>query len=265
MKKAIGFIGTGNMGGSIAKAVAKCDVKILLSDFIVEKADALANEIGGKRVTNSDIAREADVIFLGVKPQVLTATINEIKEETKKRPDVVFVSMAAGVTTSKICEAFGYDVKLIRIMPNTPVGVGKGMVLYTALGSVNENEKALFLEIMKSAGEIDEIPEALIDAGSAVSGCGPAFVYMFIEAMADGGVAAGLPRDKAIKYATETLIGSAELLKASGKHPEELKDAVCSPSGSTIEGVRALENGGMRAAVINAITDAYNRTKELGK
>ncbi len=265
MSKTIGFIGTGNMGGAIARAVAKSNYSILLSDFIKEKADTLANEIGAKSVKNADIAKEADVIFLGVKPQVLKSTIDEIKNETMKRNDVLFVSMAAGIKTEKIVEAFGYDIKLIRIMPNTPVGVGRGMVLYTALSNVSDDDKAPFIDSLKYAGEIDEISEGLIDAGSAVSGCGPAFVYMFIEAMADGGVAAGLPRDKAIRYATETLIGSAELLKVSGKHPEELKDAVCSPAGSTIEGVRALENGGMRAAVINAVTDAYKRTKELGK
>ena len=144
-------------------------------------------------------------------------------------------------------------------------GIGKGMILYTANKNADNSDVDLFINIMSECGELDCVDEKLIDAGSAISGCGPAFVYMFIEALADGAVASGLPRDKAIKYAVETLIGSSELLKKSRKHPEELKDSVCSPAGSTIEGVKALENGGMRAAVMNAVIDAFNRTKELGK
>ena len=130
---------------------------------------------------------------------------------------------------------------------------------------MTNDDTSFFAEIMRHAGELDFIDEKLIDAASAVSGCGPAFVYMFIEALADGGVMSGLPRDKAIKYATQTLLGSAELLKKSGKHPGELKDAVCSPGGSTIEGIKALENGALRGTVMNAVAEAYNKTKELGK
>lgn len=263
MNKTIGFIGCGNMGGAIAKAVAKKDVSLLLSDSFKEKAEALAKELGAKVSDNTEIAKNADLIFLGVKPQVLSATIDEIKGALKD--GAVIVSMAAGVNTDKIKGYFGKEIKLIRIMPNTPVSVSKGMILYSPTESVTKVDVSFFEDIMSEAGRLDLIPEGLIDAGSALSGCGPAFVYMFIEALADGGVAAGLPRDKALIYATETLIGSAELLKQSGKHPGELKDAVCSPGGSTIEGVKALENGGMRGTVMTAISDAFKKTKELGK
>lgn len=265
MNKTIGFIGCGNMGGAIAQAVSKTGANVLLSDIFSSKAAELAKKIGANTSDNISISKKADIIFLGVKPQVLKTTIFEIKEEIAKRENVIIVSMAAGTDTKKIIDAFEKNIKLIRIMPNTPVSVGKGMILYATTDLVTKEDISLFSEIMKYAGELDYIDEKLIDAASAVSGCGPAFVYMFIEALADGGVLSGLPRDKAIKYATQTLLGSAELLKNSGKHPGELKDAVCSPGGSTIEGVKALENGALRGTVINAVTNAFNKTKELGK
>ncbi len=265
MNKTIGFIGCGNMGGSIARAVAKTGVNVLLSDTFSSKAKELAKEIKVTATDNSTISKSADVVFLGVKPQVMANTVSEIKSEISKKENTLVISMAAGLSTQKIIEMFGKNIKLIRIMPNTPVGVGKGMILYSVTEQVTSDDISTFTEIMQYAGEIDFVDEKLIDAGSAVSGCGPAFVYMFIEALADGGVMCGLPRDKAIKYATQTLLGSAELLKSSGKHPGELKDAVCSPGGSTIEGVKALENGAFRGTVINAVSEAFNKTKELGK
>lgn len=265
MKKTIGFIGCGNMGGAIAKAVSKANANLLLSDAFANKSIELAKEIGAKATDNSDISKNADIIFLGVKPQVMEKTIFEIKSEITKRKDVIVVSMAAGISTKRIIEMFGENIKLIRIMPNTPVSVGKGMILFSVTENMTNDDTSFFAEIMRHAGELDFIDEKLIDAASAVSGCGPAFVYMFIEALADGGVMSGLPRDKAIKYATQTLLGSAELLKKSGKHPGELKDAVCSPGGSTIEGIKALENGALRGTVMNAVAEAYNKTKELGK
>ena len=139
------------------------------------------------------------------------------------------------------------------------------MILFTCGEGVTDNDVTLFKTIFASAGELEEIEERLIDAGSAVSGCGPAFVYMFIDALADGGVKAGLPRDKALRLAAKTVSGSADMVLLSGKHPEALKNAVCSPAGSTIEGVNVLENAAFRAAVMSAVTAAYKRTKELGK
>jgi pyrroline-5-carboxylate reductase len=150
-------------------------------------------------------------------------------------------------------------------MPNTPVSVGEGTVLYTANSEVTDGEIADFKAAMKFAGVLDEIPEKLIDAASAVSGCGPAFVFMFIESLADGAVACGLPRDKALVYAEQTVLGAARLALESGKHPGELKDAVCSPGGSTIEGVRTLEEGAFRASAVDAVIAAYEKTKTLGK
>ena len=152
---------------------------------------------------------------------------------------------------------------IIRIMPNTPVGVGEGMIVWCASANAIKADKELFLDVLAHAGTLDELPESLIDAATAVMGCGPAFVDLFIEALADGGVKCGLPRDKALTYATQMVLGSAKLVKESGKHPAELKDAVCSPGGSTIAGVAALEDGAFRASVIDAVESAFVRTKEL--
>lgn len=266
MKKIIGFIGCGNMGGAIAEAVSKTDVysKILLSDAFADKAKQLAEKIGGTVSDNSEIAETADIIFLGVKPQMLADAISEIKEKVTAR-EAVIVSMAAGVEIGRLEALFSSPVAIIRIMPNTPVAVGEGMVLYCNNDKVTAASLDEFRAAMEFSGKLDAIPEKMIDAASALSGCGPAFVYMFIEALADGGVACGLPRDKALTYATQTLLGSSKLLSTSGKHPGELKDAVCSPGGSTIMGVKALESGSMRGTVINAVTDAFIKTKELGK
>ena len=165
---------------------------------------------------------------------------------------------------SSIQEMAGGNYPVIRLMPNMPAAVGKGMILYCST-KTHLDEMVTFLHMMKEAGRFDELPESLIDAGSAVSGCGPAFVYMFIEALADGGVACGLPRQKAQEYAAQTLLGAAEMVLKSGQHPGYLKDAVCSPAGSTIQGVRTLEAGGFRGAVFEAVAAAYDKTVELGK
>ncbi len=261
----IGFIGCGNMGGALAKAAAKSDGQIYLSDFCVDKAEALAKELSAEAVNNEFIAQNCDYIFLGVKPQIMADVLGEIKPTLAKREQApVLVSMAAGVKTEKIINELGADYPIIRIMPNTPVAVSGGMILYTLEG-VGEAEENDFLEFMSAAGRFDKLPEKLIDAGSALSGCGPAFVCQFIEALADGGVACGLPRDKALLYAAETLRGTAKLMLETGEHPANLKDSVCSPGGSTIQGVRRLEQGAFRADVLDAVIAAYNRTKELGK
>jgi len=154
---------------------------------------------------------------------------------------------------------------VIRIMPNTPVAVGCGVIQYDATGNVSAQSVETFCAAMAHAGLVDHLPEHLIDAGSAVSGCGPAFADLFLEALADGGVACGLPRAKAQLYAAQMLQGAAKLALESGKHPGELKDAVCSPGGSTIAGVRALEEHGFRGACMQAVEAAFRRTKELGK
>ena len=270
----IGFIGTGNMGGALALAVGKTAHKVFLSNHSPEKASILAKRIGrgAKVVSSEDIVADCDVVFLGVKPQMLESLAAELQPAVDKRKShVVFVSMAAGVGVETVERLFRQSdgdpdaAAVIRIMPNTPVAVGAGTIPYCVGSKVTDEDRRLFLEVMAQAGTLDELPERLIDAASSVAGCGPAFVAMFIEALADGGVRCGLPRAKALLYAAETVRGTAVLLEQSGQHPGALKDAVCSPGGTTIEGVAALESAGFRAAAMEAVTAAYRRTLELKK
>ena len=262
-----GFIGTGNMAGAIIKAINSSGINdMLFADKFTEKAQELSQITGGKVLDNKEVAEKSDVIFFGVKPQMLKSMIEEIAPILNKREtEFMIVSMAAGVSIASIEEMLGKNYPIIRIMPNTPVEVNKGVILYCTNESVSSDREALFNDAMKNAGLIDKIDEKLIDAASAVSGCGPAFCYMFMEALADGAVLSGLPRDKALLYAARTLSGAAELLEKSGKHPGLLKDNVCSPGGSTIEGVKKLEDNGFRASVIEAVEASYRKTLELGK
>ena len=263
----IGFIGCGNMGGALIKAAAKSiDAKdIYVYDRCREKADALENSIGVVSSDEEKIITNAKYIFLGVKPQVLKEAVEEIRDTIKDRKDrFVIVSMAAGVEISTITSYFGFDLPIIRIMPNTPVSVGEGMILYAANNFVSDGEKEEFLQILSNAGRLDYLPENLIDAGCALSGCGPAFVDLFIEALSDAGVKCGLPRDKALLYAAQTLLGASKLMIETNSHPAVLKDAVCSPGGSTIAGVDALETNGFRGDVMAAVCASFEKTKELG-
>lgn len=262
MKK-IGFIGAGNMGGALALAVSKSGAEVFLADADKEKADALAKEISAKSTTNQCVIENCDMVFLGVKPQILPSVAKEIAADVCARgKKLCLVSMAAGVTLCQLSEFFP-DTKIIRIMPNTPASVGAGVILYALNAAAEEADEALLCSSLAYAGSLNRLDEKLIDAATAVSGCGPAFAYMFIEALADGGVKCGLPRDKAQKFAAEMLLGAAKLCIESEKHPGELKDAVCSPGGSTIAGVAALEDGAFRASVIDAVESAYERTREL--
>jgi len=176
----------------------------------------------------------------------------------------VLVSMAAGLTTQRIQEMAGQPWPVIRMMPNTPAAVGKGVTQFCTLDTT-DSEKEEFLRIMSHSGLLDELPEKLINAANCVSGCGVAFACLFMEALADGGVACGLPRDKANIYAAHTILGMGALALESGEHFGLLKDRVCSPGSSTIQGVRALENGGLRAAAMEAVIAAFEKTEQMGK
>ena len=258
-----GFIGCGNMGGAIARALAKATTDFAITDRS-GRAIALAAEIPCGYLSAPEIAENCERIFLGVKPHMMQdvlAPLQPILQE--KKP--LLITMAAGLTMAQIEEFAGGDIPVIRIMPNTPVAIGKGVTQYCANALVTADALNDFLRDMRFSGVLDPLDEKLIDSGSAISGSGPAFVYLFIEALADGAVAGGIPRAKALEYAAATVIGAGELVLASGQHPGALKDAVCSPMGSTISGIRALENHGFRAAAMEAVIATYNRNKELGK
>ena len=262
-----GFIGIGNMGGAIAVAAAKAHDPgdIWVSANHPERAAAFAQAHGMVASTNAQIAKECKFVVLGVKPQFMAQVLGALKPILEVRTDCVLVTMAAGMTMQQIANLVGGGYPVIRIMPNTPARIGQGVIQYDWNDHCHRADVEKFLAVLGSAGHVSHLPERLIDAGSAVSGSGPAFAAMFIEAMADGGVVCGLPRATALEYAARTLIGTAELMLASGDHPGKLKDAVCSPGGSTIQGVRELEKAGFRSAVTEAIVKTWEKNKEFAK
>lgn len=260
------FIGAGNMGGALATALAKtvAPENIYLSDANTERVSALCEALGAKAADNIMATEVADYLFLGVKPQMMGEMLAGIAPTlAARKTQPVLISMAASLTTDTIQAMAGGKYPVIRIMPNMPCAIGEGMILYCATENVTKEQLATFLFDMQGAGMLTALPESLIDAGSAVSGCGPAFVDLFIEALADGGVRCGLPRDKAILLAAQTVLGAAKLVLTDGRHPGALKDAVCSPGGTTIEGVRVLEEGAFRASTMDAVIAAYEKTLAL--
>lgn len=268
MEQTFGFIGTGNMGGALARAAVQKLPKqtVYLANRTAAKAQALAAELGCQTADSGWIAANCTYVFLGVKPQMMADLLLQLRPALEGRKDAfVLVSMAAGLTIARLQEMAGGKYPVIRIMPNTPVAVGSGVVLYDASENVTSEQKQAFCAAMAAAGLLDPLPEKLMDAGSAVAGCGPAYAAMFLEALADGGVACGLPRDKALEYAAQMLLGTAKLALQTGMHPGQLKDGVCSPGGATIAGVDALEQGAFRSSAMQAVQAAYRRTLELGK
>ena len=273
MKKAA-FIGVGNMGGALARAACRAigPDQVVLANRTPAKAEALAAELGCTVVDSAaDAVWAAEYLFLGVKPNGMRPLLEELAPQILDRHRVgeekVVVSMAAGLVIKDMrphLAGAGYYVPVVRIMPNTCVTVGKGMTALCA-GEAAEAYIQGVEEILSATGRVERIPEELMDQFSAVAGCGPAFVYPYIEALADGGVAAGPPRDRAVEYAARMVLGAAAMVLESGKHPGQLKDEVCSPGGSTIAGVAELERGGLRAAAINAVLAACHKNTQLGK
>ena len=267
MKK-VAFIGSGTMGGALIQAA--CQVLdpncVIISNRSRKKADALAAALGCVVAEdNCTAARQADCCFLCVKPQVLLQVTEELADSLRGK---LLVSIAAGVTIQTIRQCLGrtaQETAILRLMPNTPILVGKGMLALVGDDQAEEAHFALVEEILQKAGRIERIPEGQMDAFSAVAGCGPAFAYQFIEALADGGVMAGLSRDQAQFYAAQMILGAATMVLETGKHPGQLKDEVCSPGGSTIAGVAALEERGFRSAGISAVMASYQKGIALGQ
>ena len=260
----ISCIGTGAMGGAIMRAICKkYDVKnIKVTDKNVELGKAFANETGATVVSTNKEVLDAEYIFLAVKPQFLSDVFAEIAGSIPT--NAVVISMAAGVKLEKL-ENWAPKARFVRMMPNVCAQIGQAMIAITYNENIKAEEAATVKEILSSAGKVEQVPEKLMDCVTAVSGSGPAFVFMFIEALADAAVRCGMPRSQAYTYAAQTVYGSAGMVLENGQHPAVLKDMVCSPAGTTIEGVAALEKNNFRNAVIEAVTAACDRSIALGK
>lgn len=258
-----GFIGCGNMGGAIARAVSQSTKDILITDKTGAGRD-LARQLGIAYGDMRTVARECPRIFLAVKPHIVPEVLESIRPLLSERTPLL-ISMAAGVEIQRIEALAGCSLPVIRIMPNTPVSIGHGMTQYCCNSLVSPEVLQDFLRDMAPSGHLDSIEERLMDAASALSGCGPAYSYLFLEALSDGAVACGLPRKKATEYAAATLEGAARMVLETKLHPGALKDAVCSPGGSTIEGVRTLEERGFRGAVMDCVIAAFQKNQKLGK
>ncbi len=263
--KMAGFIGTGKMGGALAGAVIKKigAENVALCDNDIQKAYEICGDNALVVKTAAELLKEARFVFLGVKPQMLSDTANELKTTLcDKKEKTVLVSMLAGVSLKRLADAFG-SIPIIRIMPNTPVLVNEGMIAYCKNELVSEKELEEFLSLLSLAGKTESVPEQLFDAVTSVSGCGPAFVYMFVKSLAEGGVAAGLSYELALSLAKQTALGASELLIKSGQTPDKLRDDVCSKGGSTIEGVKSLEQNGFSQTVKKAVLASFEKNKQL--
>lgn len=265
-KKKVGCIGTGVMGSALMESVIRVigGDQVVVCDADAQKAEAFCKKNGCVHAgSNRDVASGADYVFLAVKPQYLLPVLEEIS--SKLSAETVVVSMAAGVKIEFLRKHLDGHAKIIRIMPNTPAAVGSAMIAIAPDTGVLPAETQELQRLLSSAGLTEQTGEHLMDAVTAVSGSGPAYCYLFIEALSDAAVQMGMPRAQAIRYAAQTLKGSAEMVLQTGTHPGVLKDSVCSPAGTTIAGVTKLEEKGFRSAVIAAALAAWERSRELGK
>ena len=262
----LGFIGAGNMGSAILKGILnqKC---MQPSDIaITDKLPALCTHFAEQGVNvmddNQALVRSCDCVLLAIKPIYAAQVIKEVFAELENK---FVISIVAGWTYEMLEAELPASARFVRVMPNTPLSVGEGMSLISTRCKCSEEEFAFAESIFAAAGEVAQVEDHMFAAATSISGCGPAFVFQFIEALADGGVRYGVPRALAYKLAAQTLIGSAKMVLESGEHPGKLKDAVCSPGGTTIEGVYALEKGGLRAAVMDALGATVEKTAKLSK
>lgn len=261
----LGFIGCGVMANAMIGGIIKAGLfkpeEILGSDpseLCRERTECN----NGIKVTdsNKEIVEKCDTIFIAVKPQYYSEVISEIKETVSGQ---LIISIGAGRTLEYLADQFGKPVKIVRVMPNTPAQVGEAMSAACPNENVSDEETARALEILRAFGKAEVVPEKLFDIVTGVSGSGPAYVFMFIEAMADAAVNGGMQRAQAYTFAAQTLLGSAKMLLETGKHPGELKDMVTSPAGTTIAGVRALEEGGLRTTVFEGVMAATDKAIEM--
>ena len=264
----LGFIGCGNMATAIIKGILNNGIatqdEIIGADVSEESLNKVQKELDiAVTSDNKEVAKRAEVLFLSVKPQFYERVIAEIRGIIKDTQ--LIITIAPGKTLEWLENQFGRPVKLVRTMPNTPALVGGGITAACHNGSVTDEDLEKVIKILKSFGKCEVIPEHLMDVVVSVSGSSPAYVFMFIEAMADAAVAGGMPRNQAYTFAAQAVLGSAKMVLETGKHPAQLKDMVCSPAGTTIDAVAALEKNGLRNAVIEAMQKCMEKSKQLGK
>ncbi|MDD2647427.1 MAG: pyrroline-5-carboxylate reductase [Eubacteriales bacterium] len=258
----VGFIGLGNMGSAFMKGVIRAGKCETIGYDVNEKAAERAAEVGVETVKSAcEAAEKSDVLFLTVKPQYYESVIAEIKDSV--RAETIVVTVAPGKTLLWLSERFNRGAKIVRTMPNTPAMIGEGMIAVCPGKELKKAETDAVMALLSVCGRAEIISEDLIDAVVGISGSSPAYFFMMIEAMADAGVAEGLPRDKAYIFAEQAMLGSAKLALETGKHPGELKDMVTSPRGTTIEAVQCLEQSGFRAAVTAACRAAAEKSREM--
>lgn len=259
------FIGCGNMATAIIGGILTSRIcsreDLMASDSSAAAQDRIRHDLQIRCVSNTEAAELADILFLSVKPQFYEEVIAQIKDTI--RPQTVIVTIAPGKTLSWLREQFGRDLKIVRTMPNTPAMVKEGMTGVCRNEFVSDEELACVLSILESFGKAEVVPERLLDVVTSVSGSSPAYVFMLIEAMADGAVADGMPRAQAYKFAAQAVLGSAKMVLETGKHPGELKDMVCSPGGTTMEAVRVMEEKGFRSAVIEAEKACVSKSRSM--
>ena len=265
----LGFIGAGNMATAMMSGIVSGGIfsseEIMMSDVSAERLAFIKGKYGVDTTSdNMEVAKNCGTLILSVKPQYYTQVITEIAPYVSK--EQIIVTIAPGQTLASLAGRFGSDsLKIIRTMPNTPAMVGAGITAVTPNSNVTSEELEYVRKILGGFGISEVISENLMDAVVSVSGSSPAYVFMFIEAMADAAVADGMPRAQAYRFAAQAVMGSAKMVLETGKHPAELKDMVCSPAGTTIEAVRVLEEKGMRSAVIEAMKACTERSRSLGK
>eukprot|EP00850_Spirogloea_muscicola_P002421 SM000009S23550 [mRNA] locus=s9:650738:653293:- [translate_table: standard] len=265
----LGFIGAGQMAEALAKGLMKANVmkgdQMAATDPSQARLD-IFRDCGALALEKSEeVVKWCDVVILAVKPWIVQSVLQQLRDTHVLTNRQLVISIAAGVTLAHLQEWAGAHARVVRVMPNTPCFVGETAAAMSPGKNATEEDAALVQAIFEAVGKIHSIDEKLLDAVTGLSGSGPAYVFIAIEALADGGVAAGLPREVALSLAAQTVLGSAKMVLDSGKHPGQLKDSVASPGGTTIAGIHELEKGGFRASIINAVLAATARSKEMGK
>lgn len=265
MEKTIGFIGCGNMGKAMVEGIMKAQLvpqdQLIVSNLHPEKLQDLGSRYDFYISDNETVARHADILFMAVKPHLYASILNDIKALIK--PDVILIDIAPGITIQDMIDMVGFECKVVKAMPNTPALVSEGMSAISFGEGFSKEDQEEIMEIFESFGKASIVEERLMDAVAALSGSSPAYVFLIIEAMADGAVRHGMPRQSAYEFAAQTLIGSAKLVLETGKHPGECKDMVCSPGGTTIEAIAKLEEKGLRSAIIEAMDACVKKSKNM--